>query len=444
MKRLVACAALLLLALPAAAAAASAAAENEVGGGFNLGLGVIDSDFYTAADAYFIWRTETVKLGAQVPLRLMLTGADGVRIRRQDWDEASDFTRLLRYFDWHPNEEVHVRLSEPTAVTLGHGAIVDHFYNATDLDHYKTALRVAWQRPGFDLDVFANDVVRWEVMAARGGYKPLGTSTSWARDLQVAATVAVDRAAPTGTPGLIDETNQPVVLRAPIWLYGVDADIPLWRGAQRQLLLYSDVVGMYHRPSFAGVPTGTSGTTGGWHLGLRLQLPSVAPDTDVTLRLEAVYMGHGYLPGWFDNLYEVERFHVQAAQNAEYLNKVAWAAQNTGPLGVRTQLDIVADKGLRLTALLAWLGSDGLSTQLWLTTPEMAGLTVRAHWGQQHLQTAADWGALDRTAALGEVRYRISAALSASLQAGTRWQAKDDGYAARRELFGAARFEWKL
>lgn len=437
MKWLGVCALLVCVATPALAQPVAA----ETAGGFDLGLGVIDSDFYAAADAYFSHHTDRVQLGAQVPLRLMLTGQDGVRIRKQDWDEASDVTRLLRYLDWRPNDQARLRLGEPTGVTLGHGAIVDHFYNATDLDHYKTSVRFSWQDQHYGVDVFNNDVTRWEIMAARASYKPMGASTSWIRDLQVALTVAVDRAAPTGSSGGVDETNQPIVLRAPVWLYGVDADIPLWRGAQRQLLLYTDVVALHHNASFAEAP---SVNTGGWHLGLRMQLPSVTPGTDLTLRLEGVFMGAGYLPGYFDNLYEVERFEAQAAQNPEARNKVAWAAQNTGPFGVRAQLDIVSEKSLRLTALAAWLGQDGLSTQLWLATPEMAGLTVRAHWGQQHMQSAADMGAIARTAALAEVRYRIGAALSAVLQAGTRWQAKDDGYAARREVFGAARLEWKL
>ncbi len=430
-----------MLLLLAASSAFAEPATSDVAGGFDLGLGVIDSDFYTAANAYFSYRAETLQLGAQLPLRLMLTGDQGVRIRKQDWDEASDFTRLLRYLDWRPNAESHLRLGEPTAVTLGHGAIVDHFYNATDLDHYKTSLRFSWQSPRFGVDVFNNDVTRWEILAARASYKPMGDSTSWIRDLQVAVTMAVDRAAPTGSSAGVDETNQPIVLRAPVWVYGVDADIPLWRGTQRQLLLYTDVVALHHSPAFAEAP---GQNTGGWHLGVRLQMPSLTPTTDLTLKLEGVYMGAGYLPGYFDNLYEVERFEAQAAQNSGQRTKVAWAAQNSGPLGVRAQIDVVSEKSLRLTALLAWLGQDGLSTQLWLATPEMAGLTVRAHWGQQHLQSAADMGAIERTSALAEVRYRIGAALSAVLQAGTRWQAKDDGYLARRELFGAARLEWKL
>ena len=432
-----ACAALSGLAHSAVAAPAA----SEVALGADVGLGAIDADLFVAANAWFTYRTEPLQLGAQVPLRLMLTGTDGVRLRRQDWDEASDLTRLLRYIDWQPNEQWRLRLGEPTAVTLGHGAIVDHFYNATDLDHYKTALRLAWQNPRFGLEVFANDVVRWEMLAARLGYKPLGATTSWLRDLQVALTFAVDRTAPTGTPGPIDATNQPIVDRAAVWLYGLDADLPLWRGTQRQLLLYTDLVGLYHNPQFA---LARAGTTGGLHLGLRLQLPAVVANTDMTLKLEGVYMGRGYTPGWFDNLYEVERFQTQAGQNDGHLNKVAWAYMNPAPLGVRSQIDVTTSPGFRLTALLQWLAGDGFGAQLWLATPELAGLTLRAHWGQQHLQAASDLGAMERTSALAELRYRISPALSTLVQAGTRWQANDDGYAARRELFGAARFEWRL
>ncbi len=425
-----------------AAIPAQAAPETpEINGGFDLGLGVLDNDFYAAAQAYVSYRSTPLDVAGQLPLRLMLTGDDGVRIRRQDWDEASDFTRLLRYLDWRPNDQIRLRLGEPTGVTLGHGAIVDHFYNATDLDHYKTSLAFKWQGPRFGVEFFNNDVVNWEIMAARASYRPLGDTQSWVRDLQVALTVAVDRAAPTGAAAGVDETNQPITLRAPLWLYGVDADIPLWRGTERQLLLYTDVVAMSHSPAFAEAP---NQNTGGWHVGVQLQLPAIAPRTNLTMRLEGVYMGHGYLPGYFDNLYEVERFQAQAAQNPEQRTKLAWAAQNSGPLGVRAQVDLVADSAWRFTALLALLGQDGLSTQLWLATPEMAGLSIHAHWGQQHLQAASDMGAISRTSALAELRYRIGAALSAVLQAGTRWQALDDGYAARREVYGAARLEWRL
>ncbi len=437
MKRLVFGALCLCVAWPAWAAPE----VPEIDGGFDIGLGVLDSDFYVAADAYAAYRSPQLDLVGQVPLRLMLTGDDGVRIRRQDWDEASDFTRLLRQLDWRPSDAFRLRLGEPTGVTLGHGAIVDHFYNATDLDHYKTSLAVRWQNLRYGAEFFSDDVVHWEILAARAFYRPLGETQSWVRDLQVALTVAVDRAAPTGTMMGVDGTNMPIALRAPVWLYGVDADIPLWRGGRRQLLLYTDVVGLSHSPQFADAP---AQNTGGWHLGLTLELPAIAAKTDLTVRLEGVYMGHGYLPGYFDNLYEVERFQAQAAQNPMQLTKLGWAAQNTGSLGVRARFDLVSDAAWRLTALLAWLGQDGVSTQLWLATPEVNGLSIHAHWGQQHLQAAADMGVIARTSALAEVRYRIGAALSAVLQAGTRWQALDDGYAARRELYGAARLEWKL
>ena len=419
----------------------AATGTRDVAGGFDLGLGVLDRDFFAAADAYISLKTPELQVGGHVPLKLMLTGADGVRLRRQDWDEASDITRLLRYLDWQPNEAWRIRVGEPAAVTLGHGAIVDHFYNATDLDHYKTSLRVSFQDPRFGIEVFANDMVKWEILAGRLSYRPLGGTTSWVRDLQVALTVATDRAAPTGSALGIDDTNQPIAFRSPLTLYSIDADIPLWRGTQRQVLLYTDLVGMHRSPAFAEV---ISQNTGGWHFGVRWELPQVTTGADLTLRAEGVYMGQGYLPGWLDNLYEVERFSAQAAHNDEGRTKVAWALQNHAPLGVRGQVDLRMDKVLHLTALLGWLGDDGLSTQLWLALPETSGLTLRAHWGQQHVQSGGDLTVMSRTSALMELRYRIGAALSVLLQGGTRWQAKDEGYAARLEVLGAARLEWRL
>ena len=405
-------------------------------------MGLIDADFYAGADAFANYRREGFKLGGHLPLRLMLTGSDGVRLRRQDWDETSDFTRVLRYLDWAPNADFHLRLGEPTGVTLGHGAIVDHYYNATDLDHYKTALRVGWQNAQWGLEVFSNDLMLWEIFAARGHFRPLGDTKSWARDLQIGLTFSEDRQAPRGISAEIDATRQPVVPRAPLYLYGVDADIPLWRGSERQLLLYTDLVAMHHGAVFAET---TTLTTGGWHNGIRLHIPKVAEETDLSLRAEAVWMGNGYLPGFFNSLYEVERFQVQAASNDGDRNKVAWAALHSGgSMGLRAIADVITTRSVRATAILALLGRDGMTTQLWAATPEFFGWTVRAHWGQQHILTADDMRDMSRTAVLAEVRYRLAPAMSFVLQAGTRWLAKDSGYAARRELLGAARFEWKL
>lgn len=412
-------------------------------GGAEIGTGVLDKDFYAAAGAYVSLRSDSLRLGAQLPIRLMLTGEDAVSIRRYDWDEVSDYTRILRYLDWRPNDSFRVRLGEPTAVTFGNGAILDHYYNATDLDHYKSSLRMAWHNPMWGMEFFANDVVRWEVMAARVQYKPAGMTSGTLRDLQIAATLAVDRAAPTSTSGQVDETHQLIAFTAPLWLYGLDIDVPLWRGGDRQLTLYSDVVGR----TVSALGVGTGKTSGGWHVGLKWQIPRLGGDSDLTLRLEGMYLGAGYLPGYLNELYEVERYQAQAAQNPTAATKLQWSSLTTGSsLGLRFQADWDAPKWAKLTAIVGLIGRDGLTTQLWLSTAELSGFSLRAHWGQQHAQEAADMADMSRTALLLEARYRIGNALSFVAQGGTRWMARpsDGEYKARLEALGMARLDWRF
>ena len=443
MKKSVLVAALLWLATAVlcTASAWSETPQQGFGGGAEVGTGVLDKDFYAAASAYLTYKSDPLRFGAQLPVRLMLTGSDAVRLRPQDWDEVSDFTRILRYLDWRPNDAFHLRVGEPTAVTFGNGAILDHYYNATDLDHYKTSARVAWHNAMWGAEFFVNDVTRWEVMAARVQYKPAGMAGGTLRDLEIAGTLAVDRDVPIASLGAVDETNQMEAARGRLWVYGLDIDVPLWRSGERQVLLYSDVVG---RTVSSGAGTGQ--TAGGWHVGVKWQMPKIGGDSDLTVRLEGIYLGRGYLPGQFNELYEVERFQAQAAQNDGQLTKLQWAAQTTtGALGGRLQLDWDAPKIAKLTGIVGLYGHDGLTTQLWLSTADLSGFTLRVHWGQQHVQAAADLSAISRTSLLLEARYRIGNALSFLLQGGTRWMAKptDNDYKARLEALGMARLEWR-
>lgn len=423
------------LAAPARAADAPAA----VAVGADAGLGVLGTDFYANVAGFLAYDAQPLRFGAQLPLKFMLTGTDGVGLRRQDWDEPGDFTRILRFLDWKPNSQWHLRLGEPVAVTLGNGAIVDHFYNATDLDHYKTSLRLAWHNDQWGAEIFANDVVRWEILAARAHFRPLGGTTSRERDLEIGLTLATDRLVPVTPAGPIDAVDQPTALRNRLFLYDFDVNVPLWRGMQRQLSLTLDLVGLHHLSTYFGE---TLELTGGAHAGLKLQIPIAA--SELTVRLETTYAGHGYTPGYLDDVYEVERFQLQSAHNDSRLGKLAWLQAQTGsPLGVRARLEWRDEKSVPVTVLAGWQGREGTSLHLWLATREMAGVTLRAHWGQQHVQVADDLPVISKTSALLEVRYRLAPALSVSLQSGTRWQAKDDGYAARLEVLGMARLEWR-
>src|SRR5690606_24695767 len=81
------------------------------------------------------------RIAPRIPLRIRLIDdapeTDDV-IRTEDWDEVSDWARLAGYVQYGRFGEPYVvRYGELDGVTIGHGSLVNRYYNTIDIDHYQ-------------------------------------------------------------------------------------------------------------------------------------------------------------------------------------------------------------------------------------------------------------------------------------------------------------------
>ncbi len=112
-----------------------------------LGWNKIDEDYFVAVSAGTIIDLRAFRLGLHVPLNLRVIDRDPKQsgtVRREDWDEVSDWFRVLRFVEaGHPRRgPFYLRYGELVAVSLGHGTVIDSYYNSIDPDHYQGGLRV--------------------------------------------------------------------------------------------------------------------------------------------------------------------------------------------------------------------------------------------------------------------------------------------------------------
>jgi len=161
-------------------------------------------------------------------------------IREQDWDEPSDFARiapLIAFTKEWDDAEVDVRLGELNGVVVGHGSLVDHYFNSVDMDHYQGGIRFDAGYAGNGIEFVIDDVVAPEILAGRARIAPLAwfLDGDWPRRLEFGYTLGADITAPRRVMGsstvVIPVTGGDISLRV------LDLDVA-------SLTPYVDVMGM--------------------------------------------------------------------------------------------------------------------------------------------------------------------------------------------------------
>jgi len=214
--------------------------------------------FHTGADAGFGWAGEDgfalllleqgfsyagFALVLSGPLRFRIIDnapeEDGV-LRDQDWDEPSDFARIARRVafekQWEGGE-VDAHLGELNGVGMGHGSLVDHYFNSVDMDHYQGGLSLDAGYAGNGIEFLMDDVVAPEVLAGRARIAPLAwfIDGDWPRRLELGCTLGADIAAPRRVMATSDTI---------IAVTGGDVSVRVLDLEVASLTPYVDVMGM--------------------------------------------------------------------------------------------------------------------------------------------------------------------------------------------------------
>lgn len=294
------------------------AGANQLGG--ETSFGKIDEDWFLFLNARLDIDLGKVGFGVQAPLRFRIVDNDPPDrddiddvLRKEDWDEFSDYLKILRYVRYgRKGDTLHGTFGELRKASIGHGTIVHRYYNNVQVDHHRTGMTLDVNTDYGGFESLAGDLIGTGLYAGRAYLRPWSfvDEQSWWKRIGLGFTLATDLKAPyeledaSGAPVLNVVTQQPAVSaennlrvhsdkRATV--FGADIELKL---LDLDLLALTPYIDLNHV-----VDGGT-----GYHQGVlgRVDIPVLSIQLEG--RLEYRNLDGDYVPAYFDSFYEVQRY----------------------------------------------------------------------------------------------------------------------------------------
>ncbi|MFO0749250.1 MAG: hypothetical protein U1F43_26840 [Myxococcota bacterium] len=372
-------------------------------GAAQVSLTSIGEDTYLALNVGYVFQVDKWRIAPRLALRFRIDDAPPVTddvIRSEDYDEVSDFARLLSFVQYgQVGDPLVLRYGELNGVTIGHGSIVNRYFNTIDIDHYQGGVYAFGDTGLIGAEGLVNDLFGPDVMVARVFVRPFHMVKDLAlplSGLKIGLTLGADFAAPTAVAeedGRLFATPEwePEVLGDRVLaMWGMDVEVPLVSSRHVDLVPYVDVATL----DFDSI---------GLHVGTYLNL-RFTRKTTLRTRVELRTVGPHHEPGYVSPFYEIERIsylggepklaalehdplfahawsgvHLEADLKIE--NVLAWSLVLTSS-GRRPGLDLLTRLKLpnlgpvRLTLFLARLGFDDFD-DLFDNERTVAGVSAR-------------------------------------------------------------------
>ena len=436
--------------------------ENAVGGG--VGFGQIGKDFFLTITPRLDLNFGPFGIGLQGPVALRLSdqSPDPVHpLRQEDWDEPSDFLKFVRYVRWGQKRDfIFVRVGE-LAASIGHGTIMDRYLNTTDINTFHLGLQADLNTSYFGVETMISDLGMFgggyddaRVMGARVYIKPVSffDPSSFLNIFSIGGTVVVDENAPaqlaTVQPDPADPASRRVILdengnftvRCPqgvancqdgstraMVVGGFDVEAEIFNNAFIELIPYMDVNFVHQGDA-------------GFHLGAqaKIKIP-ILIDLAIPIKLEYRYVGNRYIPTYFNNFYELERYNYSpdAVPAAQYgliaptdgVPKAVAMALGRGGGGSGLFGDAAFDIAgyIQVGAMYEhYDGSVGGNLAIYANIPAIEWLQAKAYYARTGIKDPADAFQLDeRSLLVAQAAYEIVSYIWIVGRAGIRWEAFD-------------------
>lgn len=294
--------------------------------GLRAGGTKIGPVFYLLGSVEFDLRIKDFGLGLGVPVRIpvydptagLTLFPEGFDIRREEYDELSEFARILRYLTYGRKEDnLFLNLSTEHAATIGHGGSIRRYIANVDVDRGRLSAQLdAYGKYG-GVETFVADVLRPDRMVGAIAFlKPFGFSDKLPlQRLSLGVTYAADFRAPwklsRDINGLAqlegDSTQTPVVAEERVaQIVGISIETKVVKTKNVDVKPYVELA------QLVGGGAGLSvGALGRFNLGL---LTKQALRAVVEFR---AFEGN-FLPGYFDTFYEVQRYQYVTGKANPY------------------------------------------------------------------------------------------------------------------------------
>jgi hypothetical protein len=390
----------------------------------DTGFGFMDEDGFVLLylGQGFSWKGFEVNLFGPLRFRVIdrSPGDDGV-VREQDWDQYYEWARIARSLsfvrEWD-DAAVDLYFGELNGVGVGHGAVVDNYYNSTDMDHYQGGLLLKGELEGNGLELMLENALAPEILVGRAFVAPIAwfVEGEWPRRLEIGFTLGADIAAPYRVNGDGD-TSIPVV--------GGDISFRVVDEEWLAVMPYFDLVGM---DGELGVHAGLANT---WTI-------SESKGLALRLRGEYRYVGSDYHPAFFNPFYEYNRLYYEIDTPDETPTFADYLADADPPASHGLMFDAAFEwnRGLRIGARY---DSEGRDRAHWVMFRidlfPWDGYNVAAFYAGQDVNGGVDLFSLDSLIGIA-MRGRIYGPIDLFAEFTRRWRRAGDDMGFANETGG--------
>ena len=371
-----------------------------------------------------------LQFGLHTPVRLRISDRapeqSGV-LRDEDWDELGDYLRFVRFVSYgRPSKPVYARLGELGSLVLGHGTIVNGYYNVVTPDHYKLGLRASAETSYAGATAFVDHLVEPRLLGGRAYVRPWSwlAPSSWMTRLAMGASLVADLDAPVrlaryeDRQPIVGPERRPAIRRSrPTAIGGLDVELNVLDREVASITPYSDLNHHF------GLGTG-------WHAGISSAVRFGGGDVQLSNRLEFRWLGPNYLPDYIGPLYEIHRYQfpgwgqllpapkLQVAADAGRGRLLGGYGELTG-----TFFERVTVSG----GYANYQGPDNGSLRLRLQMTPIERLQVGFFYVKQHFETVDALFDRRGTLLIGEGRLGIAGPVYLKGAYSLLWHLRDNG-----------------
>ncbi len=283
------------------------------------------------ADLRFL--DDQLRIGIELPLNLEVYSGESAanegeakqgfdnfgRLRKQDYDDARDYMKILRYVTYGKKEDAfYFNLGQLHATTIGHGQSMRRYAANIDVNSTKVGAEVDGYSDYFGFELAVSDVTRGNLFGGLFFVKPgaFVTDSELLRSISIGASWTSDQKAPyvlrrgdivgdaAAGPVIVDEFDVPQANTRAVNIYGADAEVKVYRDDTTDLKTYAD---------FSKLVNGGNGFT----LGM-LGRFNFRGDNSLQLlrtRVELRTYDAKFQPSYFDILYELQKYQFISDEN---------------------------------------------------------------------------------------------------------------------------------
>jgi len=285
--------------------------QGSIDGG--LGLNWIDGDLY-----YNIHLRPDVSLGNfGVGLDLNFDINKNGNIRKENFNEFSDYLSIIRYIRYGTKDDpVYLKVGALDYYTLGYGNIMLNYNNSPSFDTRRIGMVADIDMGQFGFESIYSNFLEQGVVGVRGYVRPLKFTQAGSipviGNLTIGGSYAVDFNKYAGI--VFDPASGTSTDKGSINIVGVDLGLPIVATSMFGLQLYADATKIINFGS--GAAAGIKFNFNG--LGI----------VNATMQFERRFNKSQFIPGYFNSLYEIERYQYDTTSGI-YSSKATSLANMT-------------------------------------------------------------------------------------------------------------------